>query len=124
VVARVLQRQLVLDDQILNSIRKRFKSRGVEMPANNARQALILTGSDISREFKWHRAGLWIHTDRNDVLLLPGPPSELEPMFERTCVPRLQKMSGTSALARPRVSNDGVGGVRARRQNRADLSEI
>ena len=100
VVARVLQRQLILDDQILDSIRKRFKSRGVDMPANNARQALIPTGSDILENANGTAPGLWIHTDRNDVLLLPGPPSELEPMFERTCVPRLQKMSGTAALAR------------------------
>jgi len=100
VIARVLQRQLVLDDHILNSIRKRFKTRGVEMPANNARQALILTGSEILENANGTAPGLWIHTDRNDVLLLPGPPSELEPMFENTCVPRLQKMSGTSALAR------------------------
>src|SRR4029453_16599436 len=44
VVARVLQRQLVLDDGILATLEKRFKSRGIEMPKNNARQALILTG--------------------------------------------------------------------------------
>src|SRR6476646_11930395 len=43
VVARVLQRPLVLDDQILAGIERRFKKRGVEMPANNARQALILS---------------------------------------------------------------------------------
>ncbi|HET9131138.1 MAG TPA: competence/damage-inducible protein A, partial [Terriglobia bacterium] len=47
VVARVLKRQLVLDDAILATIQKRFKARGAEMPANNARRALVLTGSDI-----------------------------------------------------------------------------
>src|SRR4051812_1033099 len=40
VVGRVLERQLVLDDEILAKLQKRFKARGVEMPANNARQAL------------------------------------------------------------------------------------
>ena len=41
VVARVLHRQLVLDDAILAAIEKRFKARGIDMPKNNARQALI-----------------------------------------------------------------------------------
>jgi len=100
VVARVLQRQLVLDDAVLSAIQKRFKARGAEMPANNARQALVLTGSDVLENRNGTAPGLWIHTDRNEIVLLPGPPSELEPMFDKVCTPRLQKMTGTAALAR------------------------
>jgi competence/damage-inducible protein CinA-like protein len=100
VVARVLQRQLVFDDEILAGIQRRFKARGAEMPVNNARQALVLTGSDVLENKNGTAPGLWIHTDRNDVLLLPGPPSELEPMFDEICVPRLHAMTGTTALAR------------------------
>ncbi len=50
VVARVLQRQLVLNDEILARLQRRFKARGVEMPANNARQALVLDGLGYSRK--------------------------------------------------------------------------
>src|SRR5438132_967084 len=70
VVARVLQRQLVLDDEILAGIEKRFKARGAEMPANNARQALVPTGSDVLENKNGTAPGLWIRADRNDVLLL------------------------------------------------------
>jgi nicotinamide-nucleotide amidase len=100
IVARVLQRQLVLDDQILARLQKRFKSRGVEMPANNARQALVLTGSEILENNHGSAPGLWISAERNHVILLPGPPSELKPMFEASCMPRLRKMSGGVVLAR------------------------
>src|SRR4029434_4632502 len=44
--------------------------------------------------------GLWIGADRNHVVLLPGPPSELMPMFEETCIPKLHKLAGDMALAR------------------------
>src|SRR5688572_3229180 len=100
VVARVLHRQLVLDDASLKAIEKRFKARGVEMPKNNARQALILTGSDVLENKNGTAPGLWIGADRNHVVLLPGPPSELMPMFEETCLPRLRKLAGDIALAR------------------------
>src|SRR5215510_8593689 len=100
VVARVLRRQLVLDDAILAGIEKRFKARGVAMPKNNARQALILTGSDVLVNNNGTAPGLWISTERNHVVLLPGPPSELMPMFEESCIPRLQKLAGDMALAR------------------------
>ncbi len=100
VVARVLQRQLVLNDEILARLQRRFKARGVEMPANNARQALILTGSDVLENSNGTAPGLWITAEKNHVILLPGPPSELKPMFEKSCMPRLHEMAGGVALAR------------------------
>ncbi len=100
VVARVLHRQLVLSDAILASIEKRFKARGSEMPANNARQALILTGSDVLENRNGTAPGLWIVSEKNKVILLPGPPSELEPMFDNTCVERLRVLAGGVAIAK------------------------
>jgi nicotinamide-nucleotide amidase len=37
--------------------------------------------------------GLWLEARGRIVILLPGPPGELEPMFEREVVPRLEKRS-------------------------------
>ena len=100
VVARVLHRQLILDQDILAAIEKRFKARGVEMPPNNARQALIPSGSDILENKNGTAPGIWISSERNHVILLPGPPSELEPMFQNTCMERLRKLAGGVAMAR------------------------
>src|SRR5712692_187281 len=100
VIGRVLQRQLVLNDDILAKLQRRFKARGVEMPANNARQALVLTGSDILENNHGTAPGLWVSAEKNHVILLPGPPSELKPMFEKLCMPRLHEMAGGIALAR------------------------
>jgi nicotinamide-nucleotide amidase len=108
VVARVLQRQLVLNDEILEKLQRRFKARGVEMPANNARQALVPTGSDVLQNNNGTAPGLWITADKNHVILLPGPPSELKPMFEESCMPRLRDMAGGGALARCVFRTAGV----------------
>jgi nicotinamide-nucleotide amidase len=100
VIARVLQRQLVLNDDILARLQRRFKTRGLEMPANNARQALVLTGSDILENNHGTAPGLWVNAEKNNVILLPGPPSELKPMFEESCIPRLRDIAGGAAIAR------------------------
>jgi nicotinamide-nucleotide amidase len=100
VVARVLKRQLVLDDAILAGIEKRFKARGVEMPKNNARQALVLTGADVLVNNNGTAPGLWIEEGANHVVLLPGPSAELQSMFEESCEPRYRKLTGNAALAR------------------------
>src|SRR5262249_13777169 len=100
VVARVVQRQLILNDEILARLQRRFKARGVEMPANNARQALIIAGADILENNHGTAPGLWVTAEKNHVILLPGPPSELQPMFEASCLPRLHELAGGMALAR------------------------
>ena len=65
VVARVLQRQLVLNEEILARLQRRFKARGIEMPANNARQALVLTGSEILENNHGTAPGLWVSAGQN-----------------------------------------------------------
>lgn len=109
VVARVLQRQLVLNDDILANLQRRFKARGAEMAPNNARQALVPTGADVIENRNGTAPGLWIGAEKNHVILLPGPPSELKPMFEKFCFPRLQKMAGGVALARSVFRTTGLG---------------
>ena len=99
VVAQALHRQLVLDDDVLAKIRARFKSRGRKMPANNERQALVPSGADALDNAHGTAPGLWIPAESN-TLLLPGPPAELEPMFERHCYARLVQMAGPLALTR------------------------
>lgn len=108
VVARVLQRQLVLNQEILDKLQRRFKARGIEMPANNARQALVPTGADILTNNHGTAPGLWMASEKNHVILLPGPPGELKPMFEDFCMPRLHELAGGVALARAVFRTAGV----------------
>jgi nicotinamide-nucleotide amidase len=94
VVSRVVKKQLVLEQRILDRIQARFRNRGLEMAANNARQALILAGSKILENPVGTAPGLWIEHDGCHILLLPGPPRELKVVFERECMPRLTELSG------------------------------
>src|SRR5437773_8222042 len=78
------------------------------MPANNARQALVLTGSDILENNNGTAPGLWMTAEKNHVILLPGPPSELKPMFEKSCMSRLHEMAGGVAIVRCVFRTAGV----------------
>jgi nicotinamide-nucleotide amidase len=100
VVARVLQRELLTDDSILKALEARFRLRNMEMPKNNARQAMVLQGADVLANRHGTAPGQWAATARHQVILLPGPFPELKPMFDDFCFPRLQKLAGGVALAR------------------------
>src|SRR5215813_10341373 len=94
VVSRVVKKQLVLEQRI----QARFHNRGLEMPANNARQALVLLGSKILENPVGTAPGLWIEYEGCHILLLPGPPRELNVVFEEACKPRLAELSAGTRL--------------------------
>ena len=108
VFARVLKRQMVLDDEILERIKARFRRRGLEMPANNARQALVPVGGRILENPAGTAPGIWMETAGCEVILLPGPPSELKPMFEECCMSRLAELAGGVRLFKQVFKATGI----------------
>lgn len=93
VFARVLRRQMVLQDNILQAIRERFRNRGLEMPVNNARQALVPVGAKILENRLGTAPGLWLEEGKVVIILLPGVPSEMKEIFEDSCLPLLRERS-------------------------------
>jgi nicotinamide-nucleotide amidase len=72
---------------------KRFAARRMAMPPNNAKQADVLAGAEVMENANGSAPGQYIDTvvgrHRKIVILLPGPPKELKPMYEAECQPRL-----------------------------------
>ena len=93
-VAQALGRPLVYHQEICDEIERRFRAlRRGRMAAINKRQAYVIEGADVLANGRGTAPGLWIRTaDGKVVLLLPGPPRELKPMFERDCLPRFRSL--------------------------------
>jgi nicotinamide-nucleotide amidase len=91
-LASVLGKKLIFKENLLKAIEKRFASRRMKMPSVNKKQAYILEGSIALENKKGTAPGLWIESGSNTVILLPGPPHEVEPMFENLVWPRLQSL--------------------------------
>ena len=92
-VASALGLPMVRDEQILHEIEDFFASMGVKMPENNAKQADIPLGATAIKNRTGTAPGIFIEKDEKVVVLLPGPPFELIPMFEEFVFPRLRQMS-------------------------------
>ena len=80
-VAGVLGMTLREDPSICERLITRFASFGWAMPENNRRQALIPEGAVVLDNPRGTAPGLWLERGPQVVILLPGPPRELEPMF-------------------------------------------
>lgn len=98
VVAEVLGRPLREAPEIRRKIEDRFARLGRTMSPNNLRQAMVPEGADWLENPRGTAPGLWIEQDGRRIILLPGPPKELEAMFEAICLPRLSRFSSGEHL--------------------------
>ena len=94
-VGRVLGRRLVEDTPSADRIRKFFASRGVEMPQNNLKQALMPEGYALVPNAWGTAPGYRVETDGKHVVVLPGVPREMKPMVEETVLPWLRAQRGS-----------------------------
>jgi nicotinamide-nucleotide amidase len=91
VVAELLSRPLVRNEAIAAAITERFRKRGIRLPDRVLVQARIPTGAQILPNSNGTAPGLALEDAGKLIVLLPGPPRELKPMFEQYVVPVLEK---------------------------------
>jgi nicotinamide-nucleotide amidase len=82
------------DSEVLELLAQRFAARNLKMAANNAKQADVLAGATVLPNPNGSAPGQWIagKCDGKEriIILLPGPPHELKPLFEQECMERLR----------------------------------
>jgi nicotinamide-nucleotide amidase len=99
-LARVLRRRLVFDAAIRDRIRERFRRHGWHMSSSNLKQCYVIEGAEVLENPNGTAPGQWLETRRNLIALLPGPPHEIRPMFEKDVLPRLARFSRGLAVRR------------------------
>lgn len=68
----------------------RFRQINRPMAPNNIRQAYLIEGAEAMPNPFGTAPGQFLHTERGALILLPGPPRELKPMFVNEAIPRLK----------------------------------
>ncbi|MBS1820325.1 MAG: competence/damage-inducible protein A [Acidobacteria bacterium] len=99
-LARALDATLDTDAEVLDAIRERFKRRGLIMRDINARQALVPRGATVLPNANGTAPGLWIERGGTGILLLPGPPREMQPLLERAIDAYIRPNAGDRGLFR------------------------
>ncbi len=93
-VAAALDIGVHKDNETMAALYKRFAERRMAMPPNNEKQAEVLDGANLLPNKNGSAPGQWLDTTfeghRKVVILLPGPPKELKPLFDEQCKPRLK----------------------------------
>src|SRR5262247_1528883 len=109
ITARALGRRLLLDETVLAEIRQRFQSFGVTMPERNSRQAMVIEDAVVLPNPNGTAPGMFLDHNGTAIVLLPGPPREMRPMFENHVAARLSGRAGVLRVVRRMLRVAGLG---------------
>lgn len=92
-VAEYFHKAMQMDQESLLSIENFFKKINRPMTENNKKQAMMPVGATIFPNAHGTAPGLAVSENGKTAILLPGPPSEMKPMFDESVVPYLMGFS-------------------------------
>lgn len=111
-VAEALGLSLEEDKESHRLIAEYFARRGITPTENNWKQALVPKGAKAIENKNGTAPGIAIEKDGRHIILMPGPPNELKPMFLDSVVPYLRALD-EAVIASVTVKVAGIGESRA-----------
>jgi nicotinamide-nucleotide amidase len=94
-VAEAMKIGIKRNHELIAQLYARAATRRITLTRNNEKQADVIEGAVVLENPNGSAPGQWLDTvygeHRKLVLVLPGPPSELKPMMDEQCMPRLRE---------------------------------
>lgn len=98
-VAAYFGKKMVRNQEAMDRIAGYYEKRGIELTDNTKKQADLPEGCIAFQNNHGTAPGLAIEGKGKIVIMLPGPPSEMIPMFDNSAVPYLLKYSGKTIVS-------------------------
>ena len=93
VAAELFNLQLKTDESILKIIKNSFQKTNKKMTKNNEKQALVPEEAIVLANKNGLAPGIVIEKNQKTLILLPGPPQEMEHLLKSGVIPYLSKKS-------------------------------
>ncbi|MFT3984813.1 MAG: competence/damage-inducible protein A [Lachnospiraceae bacterium] len=90
IAAQVFESELFVDEDAKEHVQEYFEKKGMEISANNWKQAMVPKGALVLLNENGTAPGLIMEKNGKIMILLPGPPIEMIPMFEKQVLPYLR----------------------------------
>ena len=91
-VAGALGETPVVQEEVVRALEQYFQSRGTVMPSTNVKQALLIPSAQFIPNRNGTAPGWWAERDGRFVVCMPGPPGEMQAIWEEEVEPRLRRL--------------------------------
>jgi nicotinamide-nucleotide amidase len=100
-IARALGEEPEVCQALEQQLRAFFQSIGRPMPSHNLKQATLIPSAQPIPNPRGTAPGWWVEKEGKTIVAMPGPPREMQPMWQNEVMPRLyQRAQGVVILCR------------------------
>jgi nicotinamide-nucleotide amidase len=127
-IAELLGRKLVQNREVLAHIEGFFAARGRPRPAKTEVETLVPEGALVFLNPTGTAPGLALRTDASRpgqwLVMLPGPPRELRPMFDSAVAPLIRREFAQEIFVCRTLRSTGVGEARVQELIEAEVAAL
>ncbi len=99
-IAEMLGEEMKTDPDLEKTLRGRFGRYGFDMPLSNLKQATIIPSAETIPNPAGTAPGWWVERDGRTLITMPGPPRELNVVWQETVQPRLERQAESVLVPR------------------------
>jgi nicotinamide-nucleotide amidase len=107
-IAGFLGEELGIDHTLVKKFEEQFRYFKMEMPPSNIKQAAVIPSAEIIPNPRGTAPGWWVKNDNRIIITMPGPPREMELMWTREMMPRLQNMFSNAVIISKTLKTFGL----------------
>jgi nicotinamide-nucleotide amidase len=108
-IAQVVGEEPRVDPGLLETIRAFFRSRGVDMPERNSKQAWLIPSAESLPNPVGTAPGWFVRRDGRVIAAMPGVPREMYRMWQEQIVPRILELLPARAVKSTTIKTIGIG---------------
>ncbi len=107
-IAEFLGEKLTVDYALVQKFEELFRYFKREMPPTNIKQASVIPSAEIIPNPRGTAPGWWVENDNRIIITMPGPPREMELMWTKEIMPRLQQLSTDAVIISKTLKTFGL----------------
>ena len=107
-IANTLGEEMVVQEEAVVQLQNYFEARGLKMPSHNLKQASLIPSASSIPNRRGTAPGWWVERDGNTIVAMPGPPSEMQAMWQEDIVPRLKQIVTDSVIISRTIKTTGL----------------
>ena len=108
-VAAALGEEMYVDAETEQQLRAFFAARGFSFPERNVKQAMLIPSASAIPNPRGTAPGWWAETGGRTIVAMPGPPAEMERMWEVEVAPQLARLVAGGVIISRTLKTIGIG---------------
>ena len=108
-MAAALGETPAVQESMVEELRQYFRNRGQDMPSHNVKQAWLIPSAQFIPNRNGTAPGWWAERDGRSIVIMPGPPVEMQAIFREQVEPRLKELVTEEVTITRNVKTMGLG---------------